>query len=291
MELEFHQMEMKYASLSIIEHSAQARLMASLAQQGQQNPVLVIRKNDAEKYVLIDGYRRVKGLIRLGCDTVWATVMEMDEISALVYKHSMESRAKRTAIEDSWLIMELIETHGLSQEETGIKLGKSASWVSRRLALVSVLSTKIQALIRKGKISPQAGMKYLVPLARANSEECEQLVLNLGSGKLSVREMRKVYMAWKKAGPDKRCHVVENPRLYARVYEELSQSSDKQEQAGESECPLLKDVRIIKSVSLRATGHIRKGITPAQYIRSSWEEAVIAFQKLNDYMRRHNHEG
>ena len=104
MELEHHQLELKYAALTILDPKSQARLMASLAQQGQQNPVLVLKNSGSSGYVLIDGYRRVDGLKRLGQDTVRATVLEMDEVSALVYKHAMESRGKRTAIEDAWLM-------------------------------------------------------------------------------------------------------------------------------------------------------------------------------------------
>ena len=285
MELEYHQLELKYAALTILDPKSQARLMASLAQQGQQNPVLVLKNSGSSGYVLIDGYRRVDGLKQLGRDTVRATVLEMDEISALVYKHAMESRGKRTAIEDAWLIRELMETHRLSQEEIAVKLGKSASWVSRRLALVSVLSGRIQTQIRKGRISPQAGMKYLVPLARANPEQCDELVGNLGAGKLSVREMRKVYIAWKSAPSSKRDCVVKNPILYARAHEEISQTPVSKTGDCDTERPLTKDIRIIKSVARRAGEQIRNGIKPVSSDRAAWDETVIAFRLLDEQMR------
>ena len=41
MELELHQLEMKYERLRIVDLGRQARLVASLTEHGQQNPVLV----------------------------------------------------------------------------------------------------------------------------------------------------------------------------------------------------------------------------------------------------------
>ena len=59
MEVEFHQLELKYAALRIADPSRQARLVASLCEHGQQQPVLVVREaggtGSIERYVLIDG--------------------------------------------------------------------------------------------------------------------------------------------------------------------------------------------------------------------------------------------
>ena len=57
MELEFHQMAMRYEGLRVSMPGFQARLMASLAEEGQLNPVLVVeREDEGGGYVLIDGY-------------------------------------------------------------------------------------------------------------------------------------------------------------------------------------------------------------------------------------------
>ena len=57
MELEFHQLEQTYAGLRIADAARTARLVASLCEHGQQQPVLVVRSADGgdERYVLIDG--------------------------------------------------------------------------------------------------------------------------------------------------------------------------------------------------------------------------------------------
>lgn len=42
MELELHQLELKYERLRIIEPGRQSRLLAALSEQGQRSPVLVV---------------------------------------------------------------------------------------------------------------------------------------------------------------------------------------------------------------------------------------------------------
>lgn len=54
MEIELHQLELRYAALRIKEAGHRARLVASLAQHGQQTPVLVVA-GDQESFVLVDG--------------------------------------------------------------------------------------------------------------------------------------------------------------------------------------------------------------------------------------------
>jgi ParB family chromosome partitioning protein len=73
MELEFHQLRMRYSGLRILLPGYEARLTASLASEGQLHPVLVVEERVESGappgYVLIDGYRRVRALQRLGRDT------------------------------------------------------------------------------------------------------------------------------------------------------------------------------------------------------------------------------
>ncbi len=148
MEIEFHQLEKKYAGLRISDGLRSARLLASLCAHGQQQPVLVVRSgadgDGVERYVLIDGYARVAALNELKRDSVEATVLELSEAQALVLAFRLERNRVRSAIEEAWLLQELIEGHALAQRALGPLLARSASWVSRRLALIAVLPASAQ---------------------------------------------------------------------------------------------------------------------------------------------------
>ena len=70
--LEHHQLEQNYAELRSTSKTKECRLLASLAQLGQQSPVVVIQAQQENRYVLIDGYKRVRALDKLRQDTVIA---------------------------------------------------------------------------------------------------------------------------------------------------------------------------------------------------------------------------
>ena len=282
-EIEFHQIEQKYSNLSISNASSQSKLMVSLAEYGQQSPVFVT-KTGLNNYVLIDGYRRVKALLKLKRDTVKAAVLALSEKDALLLKHRLENQQRRSAIEEAWLLNELMETHHLSLGELSYKLNKSKSWVCRRLALVTILPEKVQNSIKKGQISPQASMKYLVPLARANKKECAKLVEKIRDMKVSVRQMRKLYISWKQGNSQQKQAIIENPDLYLKVSNEI----DREKRVSlekEKINPVSNDLKIIKNVCERVHKTILNDkdniATVNHYIIGLWNETERAFQILS----------
>ena len=59
--------------------------MASLAESGQQTPIVVVLSPDQrDHYLVIDGHKRIAALQKLGRDTVEATVWAMSEAEALL---------------------------------------------------------------------------------------------------------------------------------------------------------------------------------------------------------------
>ena len=174
MDLEFHQLDLRYRDLRVFDPSGESRLLVSLSQSGQRVPVLVVGSGEG-RYILIDGYRRVSALRKLGRDTVSAMILSLPEPDALLFAYRMERSGRRSALEEGWLLKELGSVHGMSREVLSRALLRSESWISRRLSLVTVLPPSIQEAVRQGVIPPQAAMKYFVPLARANREQCERL--------------------------------------------------------------------------------------------------------------------
>ena len=66
MQLEFHQLNRRWEHLRVREPHRQRHLLASLAENGQQTPiVVVVSKDDSECYLVIDGYKRIAALQQL----------------------------------------------------------------------------------------------------------------------------------------------------------------------------------------------------------------------------------
>lgn len=255
MELEFAEIGMKYGDLRIRVPGAEKRLMASLATEGQQNPVLLVSASRGDSpLILIDGYRRVEALKKLGKDTVEAMVLPLSEKEGLIFRQSFEETQKQTAFEDGWLMVELMEEFGMSQVELTGVFHRSESWVSRRLSLVRELPKSVQEMVRQGKLCSYAAMKYLVPLARAKKSECEELSRNLSGQQLSSREVERIYVGYvcaKKNGDiEQRRRILSKPLLYLKAREESESGPEKRDE--EEQHALIEDFKILLTVSGRA---------------------------------------
>jgi ParB family chromosome partitioning protein len=282
MELEFHQLDQKYAALRIADAPRIARLVASLCEHGQQQPVLVVRSVEVgERYVLIDGYARVAALGELKRDTVQATVLGLSEAQALLLTFRLEHNRARSAIEEGWLLRELVHTHAIAQHQLVALVGRSASWVSRRLALVEVLPAAADEAVRRGAVAAQAAMKCLVPLARANKRQCEQLVTNLQGRRLSVRQMVQLYAGWRAGNAEQRQRIVERPLLYLTL--EQNEPEKPLDPGTEREQRLVRELGMLAGICRRSRQALRereKDLPWPAVLRYAWQEAQAGFAAL-----------
>ncbi len=157
MQLEFHQLDRRWEHLRVREPHRQRRLLASLADSGQQTPIVVVAAGPPDRYLVIDGHKRVAALEQLGRDTVEATVWAMSEAEAVLLSRSLRFSPQESALEQGWLLAEMEQRFGYSLEELARRFDRSVSWVSRRLALVELLPEAIQQQVREGKIAAQRG--------------------------------------------------------------------------------------------------------------------------------------
>ncbi len=126
MELEFHQIDVRYERLRVRQPARERRLLASLAEAGQQMPIVVVVTGAA--YVVVDGHKRVRCLQRLQRDTVAAVIWEMPEPEALIFRQLLP-HATTSALEQGWLLRTLHEDHGLALDALA-RFDRSVSWVS-----------------------------------------------------------------------------------------------------------------------------------------------------------------
>jgi ParB family chromosome partitioning protein len=271
-EVDLHQLELRHDDLRIRGGDRRRRLIASVAELGQQVPVIVIREE--ARLVLIDGYLRVEALRRLGRARAIATAWPVTEPDALL-QHRHLAASEHTAIEDAWLLARL-RTYGLSLDQLATRLCRSKSWVSRRLALLDELATAAQAAVRAGTVPPHAAMKYLVPLARANRRQCEQLIGGLGETHVSEREVGLLYRAWRHADATGRQRIVSEPLLCLRALQAAASPDEDDESAS-----LLKDLTTLAAIAWRARRRIHAGggVT-ADHLKAS-RAAVDAFAALD----------
>ena len=248
MQLEFHQLERRWEHLRVRHPQRQRRLLASLAEAGQQTPIVVVTAEaQQDRYVLIDGYKRVAALEQLGRDTVEAVVWPMSEAAAVLLDRSLRLSEHETALEVGWLLQELEQRFGYGLDELARRFDRSVSWVSRRLALVEVLPEAIQQQVREGKILAQVALKFLVPVARQSLEDCQRMAAIFAQHHFDTRESGQLYDAWRQGSPAIRKRILDAPELFFKAQRQAQEKAP----AGTG-AELLRDLEMVMAIVNRA---------------------------------------
>lgn len=251
MELELHQLELRYESLRKRHPVQERHLLASLAEIGQQLPIVVI--GESARFVVIDGYKRVRALKRLARDTIRCTRWETSEVEALLLERRMRC-ASEDALDQAWLIAALQERFGLSLEELAHRFERSRSWVSRRLGLIQVLPAPIQEEVRAGALSAHAAMKYLLPLARANATSAMEFARAILSCKPTTRQVGALCAGWCSGTERTRELILASPHVYLQTQAAQSTPEPSTTQRW------LNDLAALAGIARRARKPLEKGL-------------------------------
>jgi ParB/RepB/Spo0J family partition protein len=254
MEIEFHLLDLRYEGLRRRCPDQERRLLASLAQHGQQTPVVVVAAEGGRR-VLVDGYKRVRALRALKADSVLATAWDLAEAEALLLAQLMRGASGDGPLELARLLRELHERFALSQEELARRFDKSQSWVSRLLALAEDLPEEIQAQVQAGAIAAHAAVKYLVPMARAKRADALELVAALKGRRPSSRQMGALYGAWLHGGAKSRELLLKDPWTFLKAQEELQRAKAEPSAAQ----LLLADLGTLGAIARRLSKRLREG--------------------------------
>ena len=281
MQLEFHQLDRRWGHLRVRHPARQRRLLASLAESGQQTPIVVVVAEDqAERYVVIDGYKRIAALEQLGRDTVEAVVWPMSEAAAVLLDRSLRLSEHETALEVGWLLAELEQRFGYGLEELARRFDRSVSWVSRRLALVEVLPEAIQQQVREGRIPAQVALKFLVPVARQSLQDCQRMAAIFAQHHCDTREAGQLYGAWRRGSPAIRKRILDDPELFFKAQRQAQEKAP----AGTG-AELLRDLEMMAAIVNRAQRRLA-GAAVTDLDRQQGEAARRQIERIQKQLHR-----
>jgi ParB/RepB/Spo0J family partition protein len=270
MELEFHQIDLRYETLRRRDPRRERQLLASIGDQGQVCPVVVLAAGGG-RYILLDGYKRVRALQSLKRDTVLVMLWELEEAEALVLEGVMRGAQPASPLDQGLLLGELADRFRMNQEELGRRFDRSSAWISRRLALVRALPKAVQNLVLLGKLSPDTAMKVLVPLSRDNAQDVARFAEAIVRTHLSTREARSLHTAWLRGKPAVRERLLADPALFLRA-----RASVPKDAGG-----LLADLHSIRETARKALARIEGGTGTVPAIPpSSLQEPRMACEAL-----------
>ena len=281
MQLEFHQLDRRWEHLRVRHPARQRRLLASLADAGQQVPIVVVAaEGQADRYVVIDGNKRIAALQQLGRDTVEAVVWPMSEAAAVLLDRSLRLSEHESALEVGWLLAELEQRFGYRLEELARRFDRSVSWVSRRLALAELLPESIQQQVREGQIGAQVALKFLVPVARQSLQDCQRMAAIFAEHHCDTREAGQLYAAWRRGSAAIRQRIMDDPALFFKTQRH---AREKVPLGGGAE--LMRDLEMVTAIVNRA----QRRLAGAEAVELDDQQRAAAQQQMERIRKQLQH--
>lgn len=170
------EVDRRFASLRLTAPDVLRRLRASIEREGIRHPVLVSSAVEAQRWVLLDGFKRVRVAEELAFASVWVQAVAFDAAqSKAAILHANQAQQGLSDVEEAWIVRALCREHGLRQAAVGKLLGRDKSWVCRRLKLAESLDATLQEDLRLGLLSATAA-RELARLPRGNQLRAAQAV-------------------------------------------------------------------------------------------------------------------
>jgi ParB family chromosome partitioning protein len=164
-----------------------AELVASIAENGVIQPVVVRRRHDG--FELIVGERRLRAAKLAGLTHIPAMVKDVAEPKML--ELALIENLQRTdlnPIESALAYKRLADEFNLTHEEIALKVGKSRSAVTNALRLLA-LPQKVRDALAAGRISEGHARSLLAITSRQTQEELCARIIEEG---LSVRSVERL---------------------------------------------------------------------------------------------------
>src|SRR5215813_3094773 len=295
LEVDLHLLELRFAGARLIEPQAVEKLARSIERDGQIVPCIVVGSSpdcseakDGERLVLIDGYRRVAALRRLGRDRGSVERWPCDLAEGVLGVLARAQGRSFAAIEEALLLRELTQGLGVSQREAARRCARDGSWVNRRLQLLASLPEAALTAVREGRLSSWAAARVIAPLARANAAHADRLLRAQGQARLSTRELGQWFEHYQKSRRGVRERMVDHPRLFLQAVNERAEqkSSERLRDGPEGECEA--DLWRINELICRVRKRLPMLIPISAELVTALTRAQGNFEGLRDDIKRYS---
>jgi ParB/RepB/Spo0J family partition protein len=183
-------LDLRYEGYRLRNEAAEARLLASIAERGIQEPLGGV--DTPQGRLLLDGFRRNRCAAKLGIECVPYVSWGEDETQGITSLLSARRQRTLSILEQARFVDELLSTHAMTIVDVAEMLSRSKAWVSTRRNLLTEMSVAIQQILFRGAFPVYSYMVTLRPFMRMNGvdpKEIERFVQAVAGAKLSIREI------------------------------------------------------------------------------------------------------
>ena len=252
-ELELSTLDLRYESYRMRNPALEARLLASIAQRGIEEPLEGV--DTKERSILLNGFKRYRCALKLGLGKAPYASLGEDEALGILNLLRASNNRSLGILEQARFIDELRKLHKMSVAEIAEELSRSKAWVSMRLGLIGEMSEKVRQEIFSGGFPIYPYMYTLRQFMRMNGvkkQEIENFVVAVSGKKLSVREIEQLAHGYFR-GPESFREAIRNGHVGLPL-QWMKQVPEDPDGCNEFEGALLKDLEITHKYMQRVMG-------------------------------------
>ncbi len=183
-------LDLRYQTYRLRNHAAEARLLASIAERGIEQPLSGV--DTPKGRLLLDGFKRYRCAAKLGLECLPYVSLGEDEAMGIASLMRVAKDKTLNILEQAGFVVELLSMHEMSIADVAEMLSRSKAWVSMRRGLLKEISQAVQEILFRGAFPVYSYMATLRPFMRINGvgrEEIERFVQAVAGQRLSVREI------------------------------------------------------------------------------------------------------
>jgi ParB/RepB/Spo0J family partition protein len=241
-----------------------------------RDPVLVSTAVEAGRWVLVDGFKRLRVAREMGMTHLCVHTAQLDEAHAkAMMLQCNQPREGLSKLEEAWIVRSLCRDHALMQMKVAELLKRDKSWVCRRLKLARDLDTSLQEDVKRGTL-PATTACALSQLQRDNQQLVARAVIDHD---LSSRECTRLVQKLRDTHDQQAAReVLADPRRY------IDTDASGTERTGGSDPRLSKEGNRLRSsllswqrVCSRLTDELRRlSAADARVLEPLMQDAVTA---------------
>jgi ParB/RepB/Spo0J family partition protein len=183
-------LDLRYQTHRLRNDAAEARLLASVAERGIQQPLRGV--DTPQRRLLLDGFKRCRCAEKLNIECVPYVSLGEEEATGIASLMRVSEQKTLSILEQARFVLELLSMHDMSMADVAETLSRSKAWVSMRCGLLKEMPQAVQEILFRGAFPVYSYMVTLRPFMRMNGvgpKEIEQFVQATAGGRLSVREI------------------------------------------------------------------------------------------------------
>lgn len=239
-------LDMRYESHRMRDADREARLLASIAQRGIEEPLSGV--DTPAGRLLLNGFKRYRCAQKLGVELVPYLSLGDQEATGIANLMRVSQDKGLGILEQAKFVVDLLSVHEMSVADVAESVSRSKAWVSMRRSLLAELSDGIERILFRGDFPVYSYMYTLRQFMRMNSvtqEEIERFMKSVAGKRLSVREIELLAQGYFR-GPASVREAVDGGK-WRWSLDQMQQVPQDSEGCNEFEQGLLKDLQSLQT--------------------------------------------